>query len=107
MLKRPVIDHWWQTETGWAITGNFRGLEYFPPKAGSASLPMPGYELKVLDVVTGEPVGPNTEGIIGVKLPLPPGNLVTLWQNEKGFKESYTDQCPGYYCTGDGGFFDV
>jgi len=106
LLGKPVIDHWWQTETGWAITGNFRGLEYFPPKAGSASLPMPGYEVTVLDQATGEPVGPNVEGVITVKLPLPPGNLTTLWQNDQGFEESYTDPYPGYYLTGDGGFID-
>ncbi len=106
LLQKPVIDHWWQTETGWAITGNFRGLEFFPPKPGSASLPMPGYDVTILDLVTGEPVGPNTEGIIAVKLPLPPGNLTTLWENDEGFGESYTDPYPGYYLTGDGGFID-
>ncbi|TKJ29780.1 MAG: propionyl-CoA synthetase [Chloroflexi bacterium B3_Chlor] len=106
LLQKPVIDHWWQTETGWAITGNFRGLEFFPPKPGSASLPMPGYDVTVLDLATGEPVGPNTEGIIAVELPLPPGNLTTLWENDEGFKESYMDPYPGYYLTGDGGFID-
>ncbi len=106
LVRRPVIDHWWQTETGWAITGNFRGLEYFPPKAGSASLPMPGYDVRILDLATGEPLGPNREGIIAVTLPLPPGNLTTLWQNDEGFKESYTDPYPGYYFTGDAGFVD-
>jgi propionyl-CoA synthetase len=106
LLKRPVIDHWWQTETGWAITGNFRGLEFFPPKAGSASLPMPGNDVRVLNLTTGEPVPPNVEGVITVKLPLPPGNLMTLWQNDQGFKESYTDPYPGYYFTGDGGHMD-
>jgi propionyl-CoA synthetase len=106
LLKRPVIDHWWQTETGWAITGNFRGLEFFPPKAGSASLPMPGYDVRILDLTSGEPVPPNAEGVITVKLPLPPGNLMTLWQNDQGFKESYTDPYPGYYFTGDGGHMD-
>jgi len=106
LLDRPVIDHWWQTETGWAITGNFRGLEFFPPKAGSASLPMPGYDVRILDLVTGQPVPPNTEGVITVKLPLPPGNLMTLWQNDQGFEESYTDPYPGYYFTGDGGHID-
>jgi propionyl-CoA synthetase len=106
LLQRPVIDHWWQTETGWAITGNFRGLEFFPPKAGSASLPMPGYDVTILDLVSGQPVRPNTEGIIAVKLPLPPANLTTLWENDEGFKESYTYPYPGYYLTGDGGFID-
>jgi propionyl-CoA synthetase len=106
LLHRPVIDHWWQTETGWAITGNFRGLEFFPPKAGSASLPMPGYDVTILDLNTGQPVPPNTEGVITVKLPLPPGTLMTLWQNDQGFEESYTDPYPGYYFTGDGGHID-
>jgi propionyl-CoA synthetase len=106
LLKRPVIDHWWQTETGWAITGNFRGLEFFPPKAGSASLPMPGYDVRILNLATGEPLPPNDEGVITVKLPLPPGNLMTLWQNDQGFKESYSDPYPGYYFTGDGGHMD-
>jgi propionyl-CoA synthetase len=106
LLGRPVIDHWWQTETGWAITGNFRGLEYFPPKAGSAGLPMPGYDVRVLGQTTGEPVDSNVEGVITVKLPLPPGNLTTLWQNDQGFEESYTDPYGGYYLTGDGGFID-
>jgi len=106
LLDKPVIDHWWQTETGWAISGNFRGLEFFPPKAGSASLPMPGYDIRILNILTGEPVGPNTDGVITVKLPLPPGNLMTLWQNDEGFKESYTDPYEGYYFTGDGGYVD-
>ncbi|HEM62251.1 MAG TPA: propionyl-CoA synthetase [Chloroflexi bacterium] len=106
LLDKPVIDHWWQTETGWAISGNFRGLEFFPPKAGSAGLPMPGYDVTILDLLAGQPVGPNKEGIIAVKLPLPPGNLMTLWQNDQGFEESYTDPYPGYYFTGDGGFID-
>jgi propionyl-CoA synthetase len=106
LLERPVIDHWWQTETGWAITGNFRGLEFFPPKAGSASLPMPGYDVRILDLITGEPVPPDTDGVITVKLPLPPGCLTTLWQNDQGFKESYTDPYPGHYFTGDGGHVD-
>jgi propionyl-CoA synthetase len=106
LLDKPVIDHWWQTETGWAISGNFRGLEFFPPKAGSASLPMPGYDVRILDILTGETRGPNSEGVIAVKLPLPPGNLMTLWQNDEGFKESYTDPYEGYYFTGDGGYID-
>jgi propionyl-CoA synthetase len=81
-------------------------MEFFPPKAGSASLPMPGYDVKVLDLTTGEPLDPNREGVIAVRLPLPPGNLTTLWQNDEGFKESYTDPYPGYYFTGDAGFID-
>jgi propionyl-CoA synthetase len=106
LLGTPVIDHWWQTETGWPITGDFRGLEFLPPKAGSAGLPMPGYDVRILDLKTGQPSPPNAEGVITVKLPLPPGNLMTLWQNDQGFEESYTDPYPGYYFTGDGGHMD-
>jgi propionyl-CoA synthetase len=106
LLQKPVIDHWWQTETGWAITGNFRGLEMFPPKPGSASLPMPGYDVTILDTESGEPLERGREGIIAVKLPLPPGNLMTLWQNDRGFLESYMAPYPGYYLTGDGGYMD-
>jgi propionyl-CoA synthetase len=106
MLQKPVIDHWWQTETAWAICGNFRGLEYFPTKAGSATMPMPGYAVKILDPGTGEELGPDQNGVIAVKLPLPPANFVTLWQDDKRFKESYMDPYPGYYLTGDGGYTD-
>jgi len=106
LLQKPVIDHWWQTETAWAISGNFRGLEMFPPKAGSAGLPMPGYDLTVLDLVSGEPLERGNEGILAVKLPLPPGNLMTLWENDQGFVQSYMDPYPGYYLTGDGGYID-
>jgi propionyl-CoA synthetase len=106
LLQRPVIDHWWQTETAWAICGNFRGLEFFPMKPGSATRPMPGYNLKVLDPVTAEELGPNEMGALVVKLPLPPGNLPTLWKNDKRFVESYMAPFPGYYITGDGGYVD-
>ncbi|MDR3570118.1 MAG: propionyl-CoA synthetase [Syntrophobacteraceae bacterium] len=106
MLKVPVIDHWWQTETGWAICANFRNLELFPIKAGSASKPVPGYNVKILDSTTGKEFGANEQGVIGIKLPLPPGNLPTLWQNDKKFEESYTSAYPGYYFTGDGGYVD-
>ena len=106
MLKVPVIDHWWQTETGWAICANFRNLELFPIKAGSASKPVPGYNVQILDPTTGKTFGPNEQGVIGIKLPLPPGNLPTLWQNDQKFKESYTSTFPGYYFTGDGGYVD-
>ena len=106
LLKVPVIDHWWQTETGWPISANFRGLELFPIKAGSATKPVPGYNVKILDSSTGKELGPNEQGIITVKLPLPPGNLPTLWQNDRKFQEAYTSAYPGYYFTGDGGYFD-
>ncbi|MCK4718778.1 MAG: propionyl-CoA synthetase [Thermoplasmata archaeon] len=106
LLKVPVIDHWWQTETGWTIAGNFRGLEEFPVKPGSATVPMPGYDIRILDPVSGEELPRGENGIIAVKLPLPPGTFSTLWQNEKGFKETYMDPYPGYYFTGDGGYVD-
>ncbi len=106
LLQKPVIDHWWQTETGWAIAGNFRGLEQFPTKPGSATKPMPGYDVKILDAAGGEELGPNQNGVIVVKLPLPPSNLPTLWQDDKRFVESYMSPFPGYYLTGDGGHID-
>jgi propionyl-CoA synthetase len=106
LLDRPVIDHWWQTETGWAIAGNFMGLEKFPIKPGSATKPMPGYNVKILDPATGKELGPNENGMIVVKLPLPPSNLPTLWQDDKRFLNSYMDPYPGYYLTGDGGYLD-
>ena len=105
MLKVPVIDHWWQTETGWAIAANCMGLEEFPIKPGSPTKAVPGYQVDILDS-DGKPVGPNTEGIVAMKLPLPPGTLPTLWQNDDKFKESYTEPFPGYYFTGDGGYKD-
>jgi propionyl-CoA synthetase len=106
LLQVPVIDHWWQTETGWAICGNFRGLEQFPTKPGSATMPMPGYNVKVLDSGSGQELGSNVNGIIAVKLPLPPSNLPTLWNDDRRFVESYMDPFPGYYLTGDGGYID-
>jgi propionyl-CoA synthetase len=106
LLQRPVVDHWWQTETAWAICGNFRGLEFFPTKPGSATKPMPGYDLKVLDPVSAKELGPSEMGVLAVKLPLPPGNLPTLWNNDQRFVESYMAAFPGYYITGDGGYVD-
>lgn len=106
LLERPVIDHWWQTETAWAIAGNFRGLEFFDIKPGSATKPMPGYNLKILDASDGRELGPNENGVICVKLPLPPANLPTLWNDDKRFVESYMSPFPGYYLTGDGGYID-
>ncbi len=106
LLQRPVIDHWWQTETAWAICGNFSGLEEFPAKPGSATMPMPGYDVKILDPSTGAELGPNENGVIVVKLPLPPANLPTLWNDDKRFVESYMAPFPGYYLTGDGGYID-
>ena len=106
LLDRPVIDHWWQTETAWAIAGNFKGLEFFDIKPGSATKPMPGYNLKILDAADGRELGPNENGVICIKLPLPPANLPTLWNDDQRFVESYMSPYPGYYLTGDGGYVD-
>lgn len=106
LLGVPVIDHWWQTETGWAIVGNFRGMKTFPTKPGSATKPMPGYDLRILDPATSEELPQGESGVISVKLPLPLGNFITLWKNDERFKQSYMDPYPGYYFTGDAGFID-
>ena len=105
MLNVPVIDHWWQTETGWTIAGNPMGIEELPVKYGSPAVPMPGYDVQVLDDA-GHPVGPNTLGNIVVKLPLAPGNLPTLWNAETRFRDAYLAEFPGYYKTADAGFID-
>jgi len=104
-LKVPVIDHWWQTETGWAIAANPLGIEALPVKIGSPSVPMPGFDVHVLDE-GGHPVAPGTLGAIAVRLPLPPGTLPTLWNAEARFRKSYLDHFPGYYETGDAGYID-
>ncbi|NDV02459.1 AMP-binding protein [Pseudoroseicyclus tamaricis] len=104
-LGVPVIDHWWQTETGWAIAANPWGLERLPIKPGSPSVPMPGYDVQVLDEA-GQPVPPGTLGAIAIKLPLPPGCLPTLWNAEARFHKSYLGRFPGYYETGDAGYID-
>ncbi|MBZ4022718.1 propionyl-CoA synthetase [Rhodobacter sp. TJ_12] len=104
-LGVPVIDHWWQTETGWAIAGNPLGIELMPVKMGSPTKPMPGYDVQILDE-GGHPVPPNTLGAIAIKLPLPPGTLPTLWNAEERFKKSYLEHFPGYYETGDAGYLD-
>jgi len=105
LLKVPVIDHWWQTETGWAISGKCVGLEYLSTKAGSAGKAMPGYRVDVLDE-EGHVLPSGKEGNIAVKLPLPPGALMTLWQNGRKYRQEYLDTFPGYYLTGDGGYVD-
>ncbi len=105
MLNKPVVDHWWQTETGWAIAANCMGLEKFPIKAGSPTKAVPGYQVEIIDS-EGKKLPAETEGLVAIKLPLPPGTLPTLWQNDDKYKESYTDPFPGYYFTGDGGYID-
>ncbi|KIT16012.1 AMP-binding protein [Jannaschia aquimarina] len=102
---KPVIDHWWQTETGFAIAANPMGLEPLPVKSGSPSVPMPGYQVEVLDE-GGTAVAPGALGAIAIKLPLPPGTLPTLWNAEERFRKSYLTTFPGYYETGDAGMLD-
>ena len=104
-LKVPVIDHWWQTETGWTIAGNPVGLGLLPIKYGSPAVPMPGYDMRVLDD-GGNEVARGELGAICVKLPLPPSCLPTLWQNDERFRESYLSAFPGYYETADAGYMD-
>ncbi|MFZ1482582.1 MAG: propionyl-CoA synthetase [Paracoccaceae bacterium] len=104
-LNVPVIDHWWQTETGYAIAANPLGLGLLPVKIGSPSVPMPGYDVQVLDE-GGHPVAPGTLGAIAIKLPLPPGTLPGLWNAEERFRKSYLHHFPGYYETGDAGYVD-
>jgi propionyl-CoA synthetase len=104
-LGVPVIDHWWQTETGWAIAANCMGLTPLPIKHGSPTKPVPGYDVHVLDD-EGRELGPGETGHIVIKRPLPPGCLSTLWNNDAGFQRIYLDQFPGYYQTADAGHFD-
>jgi propionyl-CoA synthetase len=104
-LKVPVIDHWWQTETGWCIAGNPVGLGLLPVKHGSPTVPMPGYQVDIVDEAA-RPVPANTMGSIVIKLPMPPGCLPTLWQQEDRFKDSYLSEFPGYYKTSDAGYKD-
>lgn len=104
-LKVPVIDHWWQTETGWAIAGNPVGLGALPVKYGSPTVPMPGYQVDVLGD-KGEPLGANQSGTLAIKLPMPPGCLPTLWNNEDRMRSSYLADFAGYYSTSDAGYKD-
>ncbi|QFT57430.1 Acetyl-coenzyme A synthetase [Sulfitobacter sp. THAF37] len=104
-LGKPVFDHWWQTETGYTIAGNPAGLEALPVKIGSPTVPMPGYDVQILDEA-GHPQAPGTLGAIAIKLPLPPGTLPTLWNAEDRFRKSYLTTFPGYYETGDAGMMD-
>ncbi len=104
-LEVPVIDHWWQTETGWPIVANPMGIEPLPVKAGSPTKPVPGWDVQVLDE-SGSQVPAGDIGTIVVKLPLPPGSLPTLWNNDDGYVKSYLSNYDGYYLTGDAGFID-
>jgi propionyl-CoA synthetase len=105
LLKKPVLDHWWQTETGWAIAGNPAGLGQLAVKYGSAGVPMPGYQIDIVDDAC-KPVPANKIGAIVIKLPLPPSCLPTLWQQDERFREGYLTEFPGYYKTADAGFKD-
>jgi len=104
-LRVPVIDHWWQTETGWPIAANCVGLGMLRVKPGSPTKPVPGYDVRVLGE-NGQEVRPGQIGSIVIKLPMPPGCLPTLWQNDDGFEKSYLTAYPGYYLSGDAGFKD-
>ncbi|MDM7969967.1 MAG: propionate-CoA ligase PrpE [Paracoccaceae bacterium] len=105
LLKVPVIDHWWQTETGWPIAANPMGLDPLPVKIGSPSVAMPGWDVQILDEA-GHPMPAGELGAIAVKLPLPPGTLPTLWNAEDRYRKSYLSHFPGYYETGDAGMID-
>jgi propionyl-CoA synthetase len=104
-LGRPVIDHWWQTETGWAIAANCWGIERLPVKPGSPTKAVPGWDVQVLDEA-GRRQKPGAIGSIVVKLPLPPGSLPTLWQADQRYLDAYLARYPGYYLTGDAGYRD-
>lgn len=104
-LKIPVIDHWWQTESGWPMLANMAGVELVKVKPGSATFPVCGYDIQILND-EGEIVEAGTEGFVAVKLPLPPGNLKNIWGNPERFKAGYLERFPGYYFSGDGGYKD-
>ncbi|WP_375754054.1 propionyl-CoA synthetase [Vibrio sp. HN007] len=103
--SKPVIDHWWQTETGWAISGNPTGIETMAVKPGSATKPIPGFKVEILDEL-GEPTTANQQGFVSLKLPLPPSCLPTVWRNHDRFETGYLSQFEGYYVSGDGGYLD-
>ena len=105
LLQKPVIDHWWQTETGWPITANCIGIEEFSVKPGSSTKPVPGYDVRIVDG-SGKQLGPKEEGLVVIKLPLPPGTLPTLWNADERFLDSYMKIFPGHYFTSDGGYRD-
>jgi propionyl-CoA synthetase len=106
LLGIPVIDHWWQTETGWAIAADLMGLDPMPTKPGSPTMPVPGYDVHIVDPATGDDVPPGSTGDIVMRLPLPPGCLPTLWGDDQRFIDSYLSTHPGAYLTGDGGYRD-
>lgn len=101
----PVIDHWWQTESGWPMIANMMGVEYLPIKPGSSGKPVSGYDIRIFGE-NGEELGPNEEGYVVIKLPLPPGTMLDIWNDSERFKAGYLTKFPGYYFSGDGGFID-
>ena len=105
LLQKPVIDHWWQTESGWPMIANMQGFEAAPVKPGSSSFPVCGYNIQILKE-DGSVANAMEQGFVTIKLPLPPGCLPTLWQNNERFEAGYLSQYPGYYFTGDGGYID-
>ena len=105
LLGIPVVDHWWQTETGWPVAANPLGLEQLPAKAGSPTVPMPGWDVRVLGP-SGAPVAADSDGALVMKLPLPPGALPTLWRDDERYVSSYLSRYPGFYLSGDGGHVD-
>jgi propionyl-CoA synthetase len=105
-LGVPVVDHWWQTETGWPVTAGFRGLGLFPPKPGAGGRPAPGYDVQVLDD-DGRLLPQGATGNLAIRMPLPPGCAVTLWHDDAGFKAAYLADFPGWYRTGDAGTIDA
>ncbi|MFL5336004.1 MAG: AMP-binding enzyme, partial [Geminicoccaceae bacterium] len=105
-LGIPVIDHWWQTETGWAIAANPFGIEHLPVRPGSPTVPMPGYDVQVLDE-QGEVLGAEKMGAICIRLPMPPGCLRTLWNADGRYRQAYLSRHPGWYLTGDAGYKDA
>jgi propionyl-CoA synthetase len=106
LLGVPVIDHWWQTETGWAIAADLMGLEPLTTKPGSPTVPVPGYDVHIVEPTTGTDVPPGTTGEIVLRLPLPPGCLSTLWGDDGRYVQSYLSRYPDAYLTGDGGYLD-
>jgi len=104
-LGVPVVDNWWQTETGWPIAAGLRGLGEIPLKSGSPSVAVPGYEIRVLDA-DGDPLPAGEQGTIALRLPLPPGSLTTLWEDDERYVRDYLAELPGHYATGDGGYLD-
>lgn len=101
----PVIDHWWQTESGWPMIANMMGVEYLPIRPGSSGKPVSGYNIRIFGE-NGEELGPNEEGYVVIKLPLPPGTMLYIWNDSERFKAGYLTKFPGYYFSGDGGFID-